>query len=119
MCEHGGQTFLAQEAQSVGNTLGLADDVSPSWRNAHDPPLGLGLLTRQPETSDIEKQYHAADSPYRELVAPQLNALNQFGYDLFNSTEVNKQASFDNVPVGPDYVVGPGDTLNVLLWGRI
>ncbi|MGO9266252.1 MAG: SLBB domain-containing protein [Candidatus Binataceae bacterium] len=112
--------FSPEEAQSVGRALGLADDdLARLAQCTRSAPAGLGLLTGQPETSDIEKQYHAADSPYRELVAPQLNALNQFGYDLFNSTDVNKQASFDNVPVGPDYVVGPGDTLNVLLWGRI
>ena len=44
--------------------------------------------------------------------------LNQFGYDFF----VNGTGGFAPerlAPVGPDYVVGPGDTLVISLWGAI
>jgi polysaccharide export outer membrane protein len=111
-----------EDAQSVGKALGLGDDdLAKLTECTRQAPSGLGLLTRNrtPEISDIEKQFHAADSPYRELVAPQLNQLHQFGYDLFSMADPAKATSFDNLQVGPDYVVGPGDQLNVLLWGRI
>lgn len=113
-----------QEVESVGRMLGLSDDEMQRLRDCTRSAAGSkgyrpeALSTPVPKTSDIEKQFHAADSPYRQLAAPQLNDLNQFGYDLF-ATDENTAPNFDNVPVGPDYVVGPGDQLNLLLWGRI
>jgi protein involved in polysaccharide export with SLBB domain len=44
--------------------------------------------------------------------------LTQFGYDVFERP-VSTFSPVTNVPVGPDYVVGPGDTFTVTLWGRI
>ena len=44
--------------------------------------------------------------------------LTQFGYDVFERP-VSTFAPVTSVPVGPDYVVGPGDTFTVTLWGRI
>lgn len=44
--------------------------------------------------------------------------LKQFGYDLYK----NPPATFapaDNVPVGPDYLLGPGDELNISIWGKV
>lgn len=43
--------------------------------------------------------------------------LTQFGYDLFRST-VSTFAPVADVPVGPDYVIGPGDRFTIFLWGR-
>ena len=67
--------------------------IAPGWRTARVPVPGAlnrtgrpeEFTTKVPKTSEIEKQFHAADSPYRQLVAPQLNELNQFGYDLFTT----------------------------------
>ncbi len=41
----------------------------------------------------------------------------QFGYDLFRST-VSTFAPVTDVPVGPDYVIGPGDRFSIFLWGK-
>ncbi len=44
--------------------------------------------------------------------------LKQYGYDFFRKSG----ASFTelrNVPVGSDYVIGPGDAITMILWGRI
>jgi protein involved in polysaccharide export with SLBB domain len=43
--------------------------------------------------------------------------LRQFGYELFSQFPTTF-APVTDVPVGPDYVIGPGDTLNVILWGN-
>jgi protein involved in polysaccharide export with SLBB domain len=43
-------------------------------------------------------------------------ALKPFGYDLFSQYEPSFNPA-SNVPVPSDYVVGPGDTLDVLLYG--
>jgi len=61
-------------------------------------------------------------SPIERLVAgntPDPNALlRQFGYDLFTRVPTTF-APVTDVPVGPDYVIGPGDNLNILLWGGV
>jgi protein involved in polysaccharide export with SLBB domain len=44
--------------------------------------------------------------------------LRQFGYDLFARVPTTF-APVTDVPVGPDYVIGPGDSLNILLWGGV
>jgi protein involved in polysaccharide export with SLBB domain len=119
------------EAQSVGHALGMSDDgvqrlvecARRSSTNSREMDFGKqGLIPIEPQTEEpsyVEKQFHAADSPYKQLAAPELSQLKQFGYDLFSTADQNQVSTFDNVPVGPDYVVGPGDQLNLLLWGRI
>jgi len=44
--------------------------------------------------------------------------LKQFGYDTFSSP-VTTFAPVTNVPVGPDYLIGPGDSFTITLWGRV
>lgn len=42
----------------------------------------------------------------------------QFGYDLFIQPP-STFAPVDQVPVGPDYVIGPGDEIRITVWGKI
>ncbi len=42
--------------------------------------------------------------------------LKQFGYDLFNQETENFMA-LENVPISPDYTVGPGDVFSINVWG--
>jgi protein involved in polysaccharide export with SLBB domain len=44
--------------------------------------------------------------------------LRQFGYSQFSSP-VSTFAPVDDVPVGPDYVIGPGDDLMISVWGPV
>lgn len=44
--------------------------------------------------------------------------LKQFGYDLFTG-KVSTFAPVEDVPVGPDYIIGPGDAFSVSLWGKV
>src|ERR1017187_1186841 len=41
-----------------------------------------------------------------------------FGADLFNSTP-STFAPVDNIPVTPDYAIGPGDELRLQIWGQV
>ncbi len=43
--------------------------------------------------------------------------LHQFGYDYFGQNSPFTPAK--NVPVGPEYTIGPGDSFTVHLWGRV
>jgi polysaccharide biosynthesis/export protein len=120
------------EAGSIGHALGLSeDDLShlvscAKLSNAESNRLGSDEGSRRGAAygsaisgpSSIEQGFHELDTPYKLLAAPSLSRLSQFGYDLF-STRMPASPTFDNVPVSADYIVGPGDELNVLLWGRI
>ncbi|OGF50351.1 MAG: hypothetical protein A2231_02335 [Candidatus Firestonebacteria bacterium RIFOXYA2_FULL_40_8] len=44
--------------------------------------------------------------------------LKQFGYNIFKAASTTF-APTDNVPVGPDYIVGPGDNFVVYVWGKL
>jgi protein involved in polysaccharide export with SLBB domain len=49
---------------------------------------------------------------------PFVRELRQFGYDFFkNSSQM--LAAMDSLPVGNDYILGPGDTLSLNLWGAV
>jgi polysaccharide biosynthesis/export protein len=45
-----------------------------------------------------------------------LQGLQQFGYDLFLKTS-SSSVSSASLPVGPDYIIGPGDQFTLTLWG--
>ncbi|MGH7780944.1 MAG: SLBB domain-containing protein [Candidatus Binataceae bacterium] len=68
--------------------------------------------------SEIEERYHDLSDPFRARANPSPNRLEQFGYSVF-SQDVSTFAPVGNVPVSDDYLVGPGDSLTVLLWGRM
>lgn len=44
--------------------------------------------------------------------------IKQFGYELFRQPP-STFAPIDKIPVGPDYVVGPGDEIRVTVWGKV
>ncbi|MEN8263534.1 MAG: SLBB domain-containing protein [Nitrospirota bacterium] len=44
--------------------------------------------------------------------------LRQFGYDLFRKPP-STFAPSDSVPVGPGYVIGPGDGIKITVWGKV
>src|SRR5216683_6137702 len=43
----------------------------------------------------------------------------RFGQDVFRNTTNDPQAIPMDLPVGPDYVIGPGDGLEIDLWGGV
>jgi polysaccharide export outer membrane protein len=43
----------------------------------------------------------------------------RFGLDVFRNTANDPQAIPMDLPVGPDYVLGPGDSLEIDLWGGV
>jgi polysaccharide export outer membrane protein len=65
-----------------------------------------------PERSSIERLLSG------EVPSEVLTDLRQFGYDVF-SRPVTTFAPVTNVPVGPDYVIGPGDAFTLTMWGRV
>ncbi|MEA5112429.1 MAG: SLBB domain-containing protein [Geobacteraceae bacterium] len=72
------------------------------------------------ELSDIEKTM-AGPRPDEELFKPEplpTQKLAQFGYNFFKPDGTGFAAQTD-VPVGDDYLVGPGDRIVLQLWGSV
>lgn len=58
------------------------------------------------------------ESDFQRLVAQSLGkTLPLYGYDLFSSPTTF--SPLDEVPVTPDYVVGPGDEILIRAWGQV
>lgn len=54
-------------------------------------------------------------SQYQDISAD----LKPFGYDFFQETDVKVLTERKDIPVPLHYVIGPGDQVNILLWGRM
>ena len=87
--------------RSAGPTGSLADD---SVRMVRQPNPYASV----PSLFDLYVQ-----------AAPNTRPLERFGLDVFQKGEVNPAFLPMDLPVGPDYVVGPGDSLSINLWGGV
>ncbi|MGH7879294.1 MAG: SLBB domain-containing protein, partial [Candidatus Binataceae bacterium] len=75
-------------------------------------------LRPPPKESTIEASFRRLANPDSRTPLPSPARLEQFGYSLF-SAKVSTFAPVDSIPVSGDYILGPGDELNVLMWGRV
>ncbi|MBI5344740.1 MAG: SLBB domain-containing protein [Deltaproteobacteria bacterium] len=75
----------------------------------------------KPAASTRPDSAEAEGSLFDRYVAPAIHTevstrLKPFGYDLFAGGNL---APSQNLPVASDYTIGPGDEVNLLLWGRV
>src|SRR5258708_1890476 len=104
----GGQDETASPGQQMGGQqMGMTPPQSQS----------MSLPNQNQPASSVESQFRGLDSAVAPA-APSTRNLQQFGYSLFSS-RVSTFAPVANVPVSDDYVIGPGDQLKMLMWGRI
>src|SRR3990170_3755646 len=77
------------------------------------PAIGVGFLTGTPEA--IAGVFKLLGIRSRYAITTELK---QFGYDFFL---LNPDAfpPADRFPVGPEYVLGPGDEVRVTIWGKV
>jgi protein involved in polysaccharide export with SLBB domain len=68
--------------------------------------------------ADAQPPAGGAGDATARFLGPFGNPLRQYGYAVFASY-VSTFAPVHDVPVGPDYVVGPGDDLTISIWGPV
>lgn len=85
------------------------------------PPITLWGLTEDEATALLNAEPDLAGLTFKVSLLPVVSvattALEPFGYDLFSS----QQSGFappNDIPVPTDYIVGPGDTVDVELYGK-
>ena len=120
-----GLTFTEQQLAQLRSCTGLAgqggsDETAPGLQTTPGQQMGMtpptSMMPNQPASS-VEAQFRGLDSAVAPA-APSTRNLQQFGYSLFAS-RVSTFAPVANVPVSNYYVIGPGDQLKMLMWGRI
>lgn len=102
-----------QAAQAITDALqrGDVEGAKNIYQEAKkNPPENQGKSLSAPSTAVTEPPQ---SSLFEQKIAGNLR---QFGYELFNRTAENFSGSA-MVPVGPDYIIGPGDQFTLTLWG--
>ncbi len=104
--------------------------VDATGRPPATPPAGPSGSGESPATatgdtgttSAGKTQFLEELSPIERLLAGSAidpsTPLRQFGYDLFARTPTTF-APITDVPISQDYIVGPGDSVNIVLWGGV
>jgi protein involved in polysaccharide export with SLBB domain len=86
---------------------------SSSWDTSADSPQGPIVHKNNPY-ADVPSLYDL----YVQVAARD-RAPERFGVSILNSTVRQSSSIPMDLPVGPDYVVGPGDGLAIDLWGGV
>jgi len=85
--------------------------ASPSQSTSH--ATQPGLVPQPPLPVEFQR------NEFQEFIAQSVGRyLPLFGYNLFAGVPTTF-APVDNVPVTPDYVVGPGDEILIRAWGQV
>ncbi len=96
---------------------------SPQAATASSPTF---TSPQAPTATPAPEPPSSIEVAFRDALAPRTPAggaaspgfLQQFGYSLF-SASVSTFAPIQDVPVGPDYILGPGDNLRINIWGAM
>ena len=87
---------------------------APAYHSVNQPILSQAMLRRPNPYIDVPSLYDM----YLQAT-PQPPTPERFGMEVFENGTRNEQMIPFDLPVGPDYVVGPGDSLAIDLWGGV
>jgi polysaccharide export outer membrane protein len=96
---------------SPGGSLVAPRLAQPSSGPYPEPP---GLIRKQSPYEGIPSLYDMYVQAVARPATPR-----RFGKDVFENGARDSQLIPMDLPIGPDYVVGPGDALSVDLWGGV
>jgi polysaccharide biosynthesis/export protein len=103
---------------------GKATSTRPEQLPPAQPPVKTELPRQLPTSPQPAQVLTTAPRQPEEISAAERRAwtrmmfVKQFGYSFF----YQPPASFlpvQAVPVGPDYVIGPGDSIRIIIWGSV
>lgn len=93
---------------------GISPSQPPSYFVPNRTVLSQAMLRQPDPYVDIPSLYDM----YLQAT-PQPTTPERFGMEVFQNGTRNTQMIPFDLPVGPDYVVGPGDSLAIDLWGGV
>ena len=101
------------DVDSLCSSLKQQTETDRTLINVQTPAI-LPRETAQPEDVGLDKNSHQITT---EKMAQVSQPLKKFGYDLF-AGEPTTYTPVGNIPVPANYIVGPGDIINVQLYGK-
>jgi protein involved in polysaccharide export with SLBB domain len=120
----GGSSPEQSFSSSPANSLSAADRGYGPWTS----PSGGRLQRPRARAEDVEPRIRRRANPYAEVpslydlysqISRRSPVLERFGEEVFRNGTGNFNELPMDLPVGPDYVLGPGDGLSIELWGGI
>ena len=92
----------------------------PQAQFAAQQPQSRQQQTQQALLAQLppSQQRPGIQEPMQAYLGPYGTPLRQYGYAMF-AANVSTFAPVDDIPVGPDYVMGPGDDLTINVWGAV
>jgi len=102
-------------------------DTEPRMYGAEGPLVRQPAYFR-PNSTILSQAMLRQPNPYIDVpslydmylqASPQPPSPGRFGMQVFENGPRNEQMIPFDLPVGPDYVVGPGDSLTINLWGGV
>jgi protein involved in polysaccharide export with SLBB domain len=114
---------LPGSARSRGDGRGVSD------RNGMDRPSRTRPTSERTTEEDLSsvRMVHRAN-PYSDIpslydmyvqASAHQRPAERFGLEVFRNSANDPEAIPMDLPVGPDYVIGPGDGLEIDLWGGV
>jgi len=107
----------ATPAETVISTIETPPASAPRPRSVGAPAAEFELvrMDRRPnpyaDVPSLYDLYVQANAPNRKM--------ERFGLEVFRNGTADPDILPMDLPVGPDYVVGPGDSLSINLWGGV
>ncbi len=114
--ESASEEFSSNRDRHILMSRGTGTDLTRSTRDVGPPrdERELHLVGRPNPYADIPSLYDLY------LQAPQRpTRLERFGLEVFRNSDISPELLPTDLPAGPDYVVGPGDSLAINIWGGV
>jgi protein involved in polysaccharide export with SLBB domain len=120
---------LSRDLRSLPSASGRGDGEFSSDKKGMERPSGARTSSQRINEGDITpvRMVHRAN-PYADIpslydmyvqASAHQRPTERFGLEVFRSSSNDPQAIPMDLPVGPDYVIGPGDGLEIDLWGGV
>ncbi len=115
------QDALKAKKQKPRKTLKRGEPNEPNEPTEPNEPNDVGRLKPRKEKGKAKEEPSRIELLLSRPDLAEVNDVSvhfkQFGYEVF-SKPITTFAPVTNVPVGPDYVIGPGDEFILTMWGR-
>jgi len=117
---------ISEIRKKIGNLPPIAEKPGELKVSEEERP-GEPELTSEEEIPEIlpqdEELHETVPSEIENYMGGKISPgiarnIRQYGYDLFRGPP-STFAPVTNIPVGPDYVIGPGDGIKIVVWGKI
>lgn len=95
----------------------IGEKKEPEYRDAENKTLGVtggrNVFDEKKDMTIFERVRNIGK--YQEISTD----LKPFGYDFFQEASVKVVTDRKDTPVPADYIIGPGDEVKILFWGRV